>query len=57
MVKTLDKATLTTKLVPLLAKIKTKGKSAFHYKDVSLISQNPPSWYATELSEEMKLMM
>jgi SCY1-like protein 2 len=25
MVKTLDKATLTTKLVPLLAKIKTKG--------------------------------
>jgi SCY1-like protein 2 len=29
MVKTLDKATLTTKLVPLLAKIKTKGESAY----------------------------
>jgi len=28
MVKTLDKATLTTKLVPLLAKIKTKGAAS-----------------------------
>lgn len=41
MVKTLDKATLTTKLVPLLAKIKTKGESRLLMTNALLTPSEP----------------